>query len=102
MHRGAFIVKIFVSYARVDKPLCQQIVERLSNAHEVWYDRRLHAGQAWWDEIVRRLGSQGARGHQDGKARPYHDATKQRPHVRTRFLPNATGLKEGLIPPLQG
>ena len=48
-------MKLFVSYARVDKPYCQQIVERLNNVHEVWYDRRLHAGQAWWDEIVRQL-----------------------------------------------
>ncbi|MBN2471217.1 MAG: SUMF1/EgtB/PvdO family nonheme iron enzyme [Anaerolineae bacterium] len=48
-------MKLFVSYARVDKPLCKQIVERLQDVHDVWYDRRLHAGQQWWDEIVRRL-----------------------------------------------
>lgn len=48
-------MKIFISYARVDKPLCKQVVNRLQNAHEVWYDRRLHAGQAWWEEIQRRL-----------------------------------------------
>ena len=48
-------MKLFVSYARVDKPLCKQIAEHLQDVHEVWYDRRLHAGQDWWDEIVRRL-----------------------------------------------
>ncbi len=48
-------MKLFISYARVDKPLCKQVVQHLSEVHEVWYDRRLHAGQRWWDEIVRRL-----------------------------------------------
>src|SRR5690554_6512733 len=48
-------MKLFVSYARVDKPLCKQIVEHLQDVHEVGYDRRLHDGQEWWDEIVRRL-----------------------------------------------
>ena len=47
-------MKLFISYARVDKPYCEQIVKTL-DIHEVWYDRRLHAGQAWWDEILRRL-----------------------------------------------
>lgn len=47
-------MRIFISYARVDKPYCQQIVETL-DVHEVWYDHRLHAGQKWWDEILRRL-----------------------------------------------
>ena len=46
---------IFISYARVDKPLCKQIVERLSDVHEVWYDRRLFAAQDWWNEIQHQL-----------------------------------------------
>jgi hypothetical protein len=48
-------VKLFVSYARVDKPLCKQIVDRLSGVHDVWYDQRLYAGQDWWEEIQNRL-----------------------------------------------
>jgi hypothetical protein len=48
-------MKLFVSYARVDKPLCKQIVHHLEDVHEVWYDRRLHAGQDWWDTIQERL-----------------------------------------------
>jgi formylglycine-generating enzyme required for sulfatase activity len=48
-------MKIFISYARVDKPLCKQIVHELQGIHDVWYDQRLHAGEAWWDEIVSRL-----------------------------------------------
>lgn len=47
-------MRIFVSYARVDKPFCVQIVDTL-NAHDVWYDQRLYAGQHWWREILRRL-----------------------------------------------
>ncbi len=47
-------MKIFVSYARVDKPFCVRIIETL-HAHDVWYDQRLYAGQDWWKEILRRL-----------------------------------------------
>ena len=47
-------MRLFVSYARVDKPLCTQIAEML-DIHEVWYDQRLYAGQHWWKEIIRRL-----------------------------------------------
>lgn len=47
-------MKLFVSYARVDKSYCNQIVELL-DMHDVWFDRRVHAGQLWWDEILRRL-----------------------------------------------
>jgi len=47
-------MKLFVSYARVDKPYCVQIIDTLS-VHDVWYDQRLYAGQDWWKEILRRL-----------------------------------------------
>lgn len=47
-------MKIFVSYARVDKPCCLRVIDTLS-AHDVWYDQRLYAGQDWWKEILRRL-----------------------------------------------
>lgn len=47
-------MKLFISYARVDKPYCIQIVSALE-VHEIWYDQRLHAGQNWWKEIMRRL-----------------------------------------------
>jgi formylglycine-generating enzyme required for sulfatase activity len=48
------VMRIFVSYARVDKPYCIQIVDTL-DVHETWYDQRLYAGQNWWKEILRRL-----------------------------------------------
>ncbi len=47
-------MKLFVSYARVDKPYCVQIVSVLG-AHDIWYDQRLFAGTNWWHEIYRRL-----------------------------------------------
>ena len=48
-------MRLFVSYARVDRPFCEQIVETLESAHEVWFDKRLHAGKKWWDQITGRL-----------------------------------------------
>ena len=47
-------MRLFISYARVDKYYCSQIVDML-DVHEIWFDNRLHAGQQWWDEIERRL-----------------------------------------------
>jgi formylglycine-generating enzyme required for sulfatase activity len=47
-------MRLFVSYARVDKPYCIQIVDTL-DIHEIWFDQRLYAGQHWWKEILRRL-----------------------------------------------
>ena len=47
-------MRLFISYARVDKPYCVQIAETL-DAHQVWYDQRLYVGQQWWKEILRRL-----------------------------------------------
>lgn len=47
-------MKLFASYARVDKPYCVDIVSILS-VHDVWYDQRMYAGQNWWNEILGRL-----------------------------------------------
>ena len=47
-------MKVFVSYARADKPYCIRIIETL-RAHDVWHDQGLSAGQDWWQEILRRL-----------------------------------------------
>ncbi len=48
-------MQLFVSYARVDKPYCVQIVHLLEDVHEIWYDARMYAGLHWWPEILRRL-----------------------------------------------
>ncbi len=47
-------MRLFISYARVDKPYCVHIIETL-DVHETWLDQRLYAGQHWWKEILRRL-----------------------------------------------
>ena len=47
-------MRLFISYARIDKPFCSQLVN-IIDVHEVWYDQRLYAGQHWWKEILRRL-----------------------------------------------
>lgn len=47
-------MRLFFCYARVDKPMCIQIAEKLT-IHEVWYDQRLYVGQHWWREILHRL-----------------------------------------------
>lgn len=47
-------MRLFISYARVDKYYCNQIIELL-DVHEVWYDHRLHAGQEWWEEIRKHI-----------------------------------------------
>lgn len=47
-------MKLFISYARVDKQACIQVAEIL-DIHDVWYDQRLYAGQHWWQEILNRL-----------------------------------------------
>ena len=44
-------MKLFVSYARVDKPYCLQIVDMLDDTHKVWVDHRIHVGQNWWKVI---------------------------------------------------
>lgn len=47
-------MKLFISYARVDKAYCMEIVEVL-NDHDVWFDSRLHVGKNWWHEILKKL-----------------------------------------------
>ena len=48
-------LRIFISYARVDKAFASQVAHLLQR-HEVWYDHRLAPGDDWWVEIEQRLG----------------------------------------------
>ena len=48
-------MRLFISYARVDRPYCAQIVDTLGNAHHIWYDHRIQVGQDWWKEIQREI-----------------------------------------------
>lgn len=44
-------MKLFFSYARVDKPTANKLIE-LMQIHEIWYDQRLYSGDNWWTTIV--------------------------------------------------
>ena len=47
-------MKIFVCYARVDKPFCKVFVQTIDN-HDVFLDERFYAGEDWWEIILQRL-----------------------------------------------
>lgn len=48
--------KIFISYARPNKPDVEQLVEHLRVLGcDAWHDSSLHGGQDWWDEILQRI-----------------------------------------------
>lgn len=46
-------MRLFISYARVDKALVKDwVVSRLTaGGHEVWFDDRLFAGQGWEQQL---------------------------------------------------
>jgi hypothetical protein len=49
-------VRVFVSYARVDRADLGQLTEALDLlGHRVWYDAELTGGQVWWEEILAQL-----------------------------------------------
>jgi hypothetical protein len=47
-------MQIFISYPRVLQHFCM-LLRDLLEAHDVWIDHRLYAGQQWWPEIVRQI-----------------------------------------------
>ena len=48
--------KLFVSYARTNRPEVDQLVEHLSiMGYETWVDVSLRGGQDWWEEILDRI-----------------------------------------------
>lgn len=48
--------KVFISYARQNKPDVEQLAEHLRVLGcEIWHDSSLHGGQDWWNEILRRI-----------------------------------------------
>lgn len=44
-------MKLFFSYARVDSPTANKLIE-LMQIHQIWYDKRLFSGDNWWKQIV--------------------------------------------------
>jgi len=54
------MVKVFISYSRVDSSFTKELVDllRIQYGHEnVWYDANLgqRAGELWWDEILKQI-----------------------------------------------
>lgn len=47
-------MKLFICYARVDKPFCREVV-RILDHHEIFVDDRFCAGDNWWEIILDRL-----------------------------------------------
>jgi formylglycine-generating enzyme required for sulfatase activity len=52
------MARIFISYARKDKPIAEEYVRQLRTVYEhgdVWYDADLHGGKNWWKFILRQV-----------------------------------------------
>jgi non-canonical purine NTP pyrophosphatase (RdgB/HAM1 family) len=47
-------MKIFISYAREDKPQVLALIQALG-VHETWFDDKLNLGQEWWREIEHQI-----------------------------------------------
>jgi hypothetical protein len=48
--------KVFVSYARANKPDIEQLSSHLNElGWNPWVDTSLHGGQEWWEEILRQI-----------------------------------------------
>jgi hypothetical protein len=49
-------MRLFVSYARTDRPTVDPLAQRLRQAgNDVWLDLDLVGGQVWWDNILRQI-----------------------------------------------
>ena len=48
--------KVFVSYARANRPHVEQLVEHLGVLDcQTWFDSSLRGGQDWWEQILNRI-----------------------------------------------
>jgi hypothetical protein len=51
-------VTVFISYARRDEPVARALRDDIERARrDVWFDRELEGGQAWWDTILGQIRS---------------------------------------------
>lgn len=48
-------MRLFISYARVDKIDCAKIAQLLESTHDIWFDDRIRAGENWWEVIVKQI-----------------------------------------------
>jgi hypothetical protein len=47
---GDRMSKIFISYSRESEAKAKSLVDDFESlGHDVWFDRELSGGQAWWD-----------------------------------------------------
>jgi hypothetical protein len=47
------VAKLFISYGRKSQAQAGQLADDLEAlGHEVWFDKQLSGGQAWWDQIL--------------------------------------------------
>jgi TIR domain len=45
--------RIFISYGKENQEIVTSVVEDLESlSHQVWFDRDLTRGQAWWNQIL--------------------------------------------------
>jgi TIR domain len=50
---GNRMAKIFISYSRQSEAMAKSLVTDFESlGHDVWFDRELSGGQAWWDQIL--------------------------------------------------
>ena len=53
---GVIVRKVFVSYARANRPHVEQLVEHLGVLDcQTWFDSSLRGGQDWWEQILDRI-----------------------------------------------
>ncbi|HEX2619357.1 MAG TPA: toll/interleukin-1 receptor domain-containing protein, partial [Phototrophicaceae bacterium] len=46
-------MRLFISYARLYKPVVRQLVDLLKNGgHDPWYDHQLTPGEPWEDQLI--------------------------------------------------
>jgi len=48
-------MRIFISYAHIDKKFVDKLSRRLERYHDVWFDAQLRAGSEWQDLIVEKI-----------------------------------------------
>jgi hypothetical protein len=86
------MAKIFISYARADRDVVEELVEDLrDDDHEVWFDQHLTGGQKWWDDILTQIRSCdifiAALTPEFLEARPCQKQVKYASHLQRLLLP---------------
>ena len=48
-------MRLFISYAHRNQTTVEDVINVLKQAHDVWYDREIQGGQAWWTVILEEI-----------------------------------------------